>query len=79
MEIDWAPPVADKLAQIDARVTALRVLEASLRERLLADPAVGSDAATPPPSAAAPFAVLVAARTAIERLGATRAALARRG
>jgi hypothetical protein len=80
MEITWPPALAAKLAQLDARLEALRALEVSTQALILAHPAVRSQppGSGPPPAVAREFAVLCAAATAREKLEATRAALARR-
>lgn len=80
MEIEWAADVADKLAQIDARLGAVREVEEGARQRIFENPElVGTPLPpVPPPAVMREFAVVMAARTAIDKLTATRAALARK-
>ena len=81
MEIDWAPGLEDKLRQIDDRVADLRILAAEVYERIVDHPdvRVSPPPAMPPPAVAREFAVLMALKTALEKLTATRAGLSRRG
>jgi hypothetical protein len=80
MEIDWAPAVDDKVAQIDARLAAVRGVEAAARQRIVESPELGGKPLPPVPPAAVmrEFTVVMAARTAIDKLTATRTALARK-
>ena len=80
MEIPWAPDVDDKIAQIDARLAALRALEDSARQRILESPELAGKPLppVPPPAVIREFSVVMAARTATEKLTATRAALDRK-
>jgi hypothetical protein len=80
MEIEWAPEVADKLAQIDARLVAVRAIGESARQRIMESPElVGKPLPpVPPPAVLREFTVVMAARSAIDKLTATRVALARK-
>ena len=80
MDIDWAPDVHDKLAQIEARLGAIRTVEEAARQRIMESPElVGKPLPpVPPPAVIREFTVVMAARTAIEKLTATRVALARK-
>lgn len=80
MEIDYLPTPAEKVAQIEARIEELRVLEAQLHARIVNHPDLKGKPPppAPPPSVAREFLVLMAVKTALEKLGETRAALARR-
>jgi hypothetical protein len=80
MEIDWAADVGGKLAQIDARLGAVRAIEEVARQRIIDSPElVGKPLPpVPPPAVIREFTVVMAARTAIDKLTATRAALARK-
>ena len=80
MEIDWAPEVDGKIAQIDARLTALRALEEDARQRIFTNPALAGKPLppVPPPAVLREFSVVMAARTATDKLTETRAALARK-
>ena len=80
MEIEWSPDVDAKIAQIDARLVAVREVEEAARQRIVDSPdLVGKPLPpVPPPAVQREFAVVMAARTAIEKLEATRAALVRK-
>jgi hypothetical protein len=80
MDIDWAADVADKLAQIDARLGVVRAVEDAARQRIIESPElVGKPLPpVPPPAVMREFTVVMAARSAIDKLTATRAALARK-
>ena len=80
MDIDWAADVPGKLAQIDARVAAVRAVEDAARRRIVESPELAGKPLppAPPPAVLREFTVVMAARTAIEKLTATRAALARK-
>jgi hypothetical protein len=80
MDIPWAPVVADKIAQIDARLAALRTLEEAARQRIVESPELAGKPLppVPPPAVLREFSVVMAARTATEKLTATRAALDRK-
>ena len=80
MEIEWAPAVDAKLAQIDARLDALRGVEEVARQRIIESPDLAGKPLppVPPPAVLREFSVVMAARTAIEKLAETRAALARK-
>ena len=80
MDIEWAPDVPGKLAQIDARLAAVRTIENAARERIVESPELAGKPLppVPPPAVIREFTVVMAARTAIEKLTATRAALARK-
>lgn len=79
MEIDYASGVEGKLRQLDARITALLALEREVHARIVGHPALrgGPLPPAPPPEIAREFAVLTATATALDKLTATRAALAR--
>lgn len=80
MEIDYLPTPVEKVAQIEARIEELRVLEAELHARIVNHPDLKGKPPppAPPPSVAREFLVVMAVKTALEKLGETRAALARR-
>jgi hypothetical protein len=80
MKIDWAADVPGKLAQIDARLAAVRTVGAVARLRIVESPELAGTPLPPVPPAAVrrELTVVMAARTAIEKLTATRAALARK-
>jgi hypothetical protein len=80
MEIDWAGDVDGKVAQIDARVDALRALEGAARQRIIESPELGGKPLppVPPPAVMREFSIVMAARTATDKLTATRAALLRK-
>ena len=80
MDIAWAAAVDEKVAQIDARLTAVRAVEEAARQRIVESPElVGKPLPpVPPPAVIREFTVVMAARTAIEKLTATRSALARK-
>ena len=80
MEIKWAPAVGAKIAQIDARLDALRGLEEVARQRIIDSPDLAGKPLppVPPPAVLREFTVVMAARTAIEKLAETRAALTRK-
>ena len=80
MEIDWAPEMDGKIAQIDARLEAIRVVEDAMRGRILESPELAGKPLppVPPPAIMREFSVVMAARTATEKLQATRAALVRK-
>ena len=80
MEIDWAPEVDAKIGQIDARLEAIREVEEALRRRIIESPELTGKPLppVPPPAVMREFSVVMAARTATEKLQATRAALARK-
>ena len=80
MEIEWAPAVDAKIAQIDARLGALRSLEELARQRIIDSPDLAGKSLppVPPPAVLREFTVVMAVRTAIEKLTETRAALDRK-
>ena len=80
MDIEWAPDVSDKVAQIDARLAAVRAIEDTARQRIIESPELAGKPLppVPPPAVIREFTVVMAARTAVEKLTATRAALARK-
>jgi len=80
MEIEWARDTDGKLAQIDARLVAVREVEEAVRQRIVESPAlVGKPLPpVPPPAVMREFTIVMAARSAIDKLEATRAALARK-
>ena len=80
MEIDWSAEVDGKIAQIDARLDALRTVESAARQRIVESPDLAGKPLppVPPPSVIREFTVVMAARTATEKLTATRAALVRK-
>jgi hypothetical protein len=80
MEIDWAPEVDAKIAQIDARLEAVREVEDAMRRRIIESPELAGKPLppVPPPAIMREFSVVMAARTATEKLQATRGALARK-
>jgi hypothetical protein len=81
MDIEWAADVPGKVAQIDARLVAVRAVEDTARQRIIDSPELAGKALppVPPPAVIREFTVVMAARTAVEKLTATRAALARKG
>jgi hypothetical protein len=81
MDIEWAAAVPDKVAQIDARLVAVRAVEDTARQRIIESPELAGKPLppVPPPAVIREFTVVMAARTAVEKLTATRAALARKG
>ena len=80
MAIEWADAVEAKIAQIDARLPAVRAVEEIARQRIVESPALAGQPLPPlpPPAVLREFTVVMAARTAIEKLTETRAALARK-
>lgn len=80
MEIQWAPDVDTKIAQIDDRLGALHTLEDAARQRIIESPELAGKPLppVPPPAVLREFTVVMAARTATEKLTATRVALARK-
>jgi len=80
MEIEWAAEVDAKIGQIDARLPALRAIEEQARQRIIESPDLAGKPLppVPPPAVLREFAVVMAARTAVEKLTETRAALARK-
>ena len=80
MEIDWASDTPGKLAQIDARLGAVRSVEDAARTRIVESPELAGKPLppVPPPAVMREFTVVMAARTAIDKLTATRVALARK-
>jgi len=80
MDIDWAEGADAKIGQIDARLPALRDIESLARQRIIESPELAGKALppVPPPAVMREFTVVMAARTAIEKLTATRAALDRK-
>ena len=80
MDIDWAPDTAGKVAQLDERLVAVRAVEDAARERIVSSPELAGKPLppVPPPAVMREFTLVMAARTAIEKLEATRAALAKR-
>ena len=80
MDIEWAADVPGKLAQIDAQLTAVRAVEDAARQRIVESPELAGKPLppAPPPAVLREFTVVMAARTAIDKLTATRAALARK-
>jgi len=80
MHIDYLPTLDGKLAQLDDRIHELQALEAELHAWIVAHPDLAGKPPppVPPPSVAREFTLLMALKTALEKLGATRAALARR-
>ena len=80
MDIEWAPAIDDKMAQIDVRLTAVRAVEDAARQRIVENPELGGKPLppVPPPAVIREFTIVMAARTAIEKLTATRTALARK-
>ena len=81
MDIEWAAALPDKVAQIDARLVAVRAVEDTARQRIIESPELAGKPLppVPPPAVIREFTVVMAARTAVEKLTATRAALARKG
>lgn len=80
MEIEWAAEVDAKIGQIDARLPSLRAIEERARQRIVESPELAGKPLppVPPPAVLREFTVVMAARTAIEKLAETRAALARK-
>jgi hypothetical protein len=80
MDIEWAAAVDAKVAQIDARLAAVRAVEEAARQRIVESPElVGKPLPpVPPPAVMREFTVVMAARTAIDKLTATRSALERK-
>jgi len=80
MAIDWAADVGGKLTQIDTRLAAVRAIEEAARQRIVESPElVGKPLPpVPPPAVMREFTVVMAARSAIDKLTATRDALARK-
>jgi hypothetical protein len=80
MGIEWAEAVDAKIAQIDARIPELRALEELARQRIVESPELAGKPLPPlpPPAVLREFTLVMAARTAIEKLTETRAALARK-
>jgi hypothetical protein len=80
MDIAWSADVDEKIAQIDARLVAVRAVEEEARQRIVESPdLVGKPLPpVPPPAVLREFTVVMAARTAVEKLTATRAALMRK-
>ena len=80
MEIEWAADTDGKLVQIDARLSAVRAIEEEARQRIIASPELAGKPPppVPPPAVLRELAVVVAARSAVDKLTATRAALARK-
>lgn len=80
MAIEWAEDVDGKIAQIDARLSRVREVEEAARQRIIENPAlVGKPLPpVPPPAVIREFTVVMAARRAVEKLEATRIALARK-
>jgi hypothetical protein len=80
MDIQWAAAVDAKVAQIDARLVAVRDVEEAARRRIVESPELAGKPLppVPPPAVIREFTVVMAARTAIEKLTATRAALDRK-
>ena len=80
MAIEWAGDVDARIAQIDARVIAVRAVEEVARQRIIESPDLAGKPLppVPPPAVLREFAVVMAARTAVEKLTETRAALARK-
>lgn len=78
MDIEWARGLDAKLAQIDARLVEIRAIEAAVRQRIIDSPDLAGKPLppVPPPAVLREFAVVMAAKTATEKLQATRAALA---
>jgi len=80
MDIAWGPDTAAKIAQIDARVAAVRTVEEAAKQLIVENPALAGKPLppVPPPAVIREFTVVMAARTAVEKLNATRAALVRK-
>jgi hypothetical protein len=80
MDIEWAAAADAKVAQIDARLIAVRDVEEAARRRIVESPELAGKPLppVPPPAVMREFTVVMAARTAIEKLTATRAALDRK-
>jgi hypothetical protein len=80
MDIEWAPDTPGKLAQIDARLDAVRAVEDAARQRIVESPELAGKPLppVPPPAVMREFTVVMAARNAIDKLTATRLALARK-
>src|SRR5205823_4517373 len=69
MDIAWAPEVDAKIAQIDARLTAVREIEEVARLRIMDSPALAGKPLppVPPPAVLREFTVVMAARSAVGR------------
>ena len=80
MDIEWAADTDAKLAQIDARLLAVREVEEAVRQRIVDSPALAGKPLppVPPPAVMREFTIVMAARSALDKLQATRAALARK-
>src|SRR5262245_36753872 len=80
MDIEWAAAVDAKVEQIDTRLAAVRAVEEAARQRIVESPElVGKPLPpVPPPAVMREFTVVMAARTAIDKLTATRSALERK-
>jgi len=80
MDIEWAGGFDARIAQIDARLTAVRTVEEMARQRIIESPDLAGKPLppVPPPAVLREFAVVMAARTAVEKLTETRVALARK-
>ena len=80
MAIEWAGDVDARIAQIDARVIAVRAVEEVARQRIIESPDLAGKPLppVPPPAVLRELAVVMAARTAVEKLTETQAALARK-
>jgi hypothetical protein len=80
MDIEWAADVDEKIAQIDTRLVAVRAVGEAARQRIVESPdLVGKPLPpVPPPVVLRELTVVMAARTAVEKLTATRAALIRK-
>ena len=80
MDIEWAGAVDAKIAQIDARLSAVRAVEELARQRIIDSPELAGKPLppVPPPAVLREFTVVMATRTAIDKLTETRAALARK-
>ena len=80
MEIEWAGAVDTKIDQIETRLCELRDVEARARQRIIDSPELAGKPLppVPPPTVLREFTVVMAARTAIDKLTETRTALARK-
>jgi hypothetical protein len=80
MDIAWAPDTPGKVAQIDERLAAIRAVEETVRQLIVDNPELAGKPLppVPPPTVMREFTVVMAARTAIEKLNATRAALVKK-
>jgi hypothetical protein len=80
MEIEWAADTDGKLAQIDARLVAVREVEEAARQRIVQSPDLAGKPLppVPPPAVMREFTIVMAARSALDKLEATRTALARK-